>query len=114
MKPRPWTIEEDRIVFALWRDGISASEIAGEVGRTKSAIISRIHRIAPGTVGHALGTIQYARPGKGRGDPLSAEPTYKAKMRIWERARHAARMARQDSERELKVIPKIHSQSAQS
>lgn len=98
MKARPWTIDEDRIVFDLWSDGMSASEIGAEVGRTKSAIISRIHRIAPDTVGHTLGAIQYARPGSVRGDPLSAEPAYQAKMRIWERARKAARIARQASE----------------
>ena len=43
--PRPWTSAEYTRAINLWDLGMSGSEIARELGRTRNSVIGKIHRI---------------------------------------------------------------------
>jgi hypothetical protein len=43
---RPWSDDEDAIVKRMWADGKTGGEISAQLpGRTRSAIIGRVHRL---------------------------------------------------------------------
>lgn len=45
MGVRTWSTGQTITVRRLWRDGLSASEIATVVGKSRSATIAKIHRL---------------------------------------------------------------------
>jgi hypothetical protein len=45
MKPREWTPEETNLALSMWNDKVPAKQIAEKLGRTRNAIIGRMHRI---------------------------------------------------------------------
>src|SRR6266705_4759088 len=43
-----WTDERVELLKKLWADGLSASQIAGELGGiTRNAVIGKVHRLGP-------------------------------------------------------------------
>jgi GcrA cell cycle regulator len=41
-----WTDERVELLKKLWNDGLSASQIAGELGNvTRNAVIGKVHRL---------------------------------------------------------------------
>lgn len=62
-----WTDERVELLKKLWADGLSASQIAGELGGvTRNAVISKVHRL--GLSGRAKSPAS-PRPRKARGHP---------------------------------------------
>lgn len=57
-----WTDERIELLRKLWTDGLSASQIAGELGQvTRNAVIGKVHRL--GLAGRAkVSTSSVARP----------------------------------------------------
>ena len=54
-----WTEERVEMLKRLWQEGLSASQIAGELGGvTRNAVIGKVHRL--GLSGRVMSTI--ARP----------------------------------------------------
>jgi hypothetical protein len=43
-RPVSWTREEDETLYAMWRDNYTARLIALELGKTRSAVLGRMHR----------------------------------------------------------------------
>lgn len=71
--PGPWTEERVELLRKLWNDGLSASQIAGELGAvTRNAVIGKVHRL--GLSGRAK------NPPSGSGAPRAA-PTRKPSER---------------------------------
>ena len=47
-----WTAERVELLKKLWADGLSASQIANELGNvTRNAVIGKVHRLDPGVCG---------------------------------------------------------------
>jgi hypothetical protein len=44
-RPVSWTFQEDGILCALRQDGYTASMIAQEMGKTRSAVLGRLYRL---------------------------------------------------------------------
>lgn len=66
-----WTDERVERLKALWSEGLSASQIAAELGSvTRNAVIGKVHRL--GLSGRAKPQVQAARP------PVAAQPRVKA------------------------------------
>ena len=58
-----WTDERVELLKKLWSDGLSASQIAGELGEvTRNAVIGKVHRL--GLSGRAKSAGSSARPRK--------------------------------------------------
>ncbi|WP_034490753.1 GcrA family cell cycle regulator [Afifella pfennigii] len=54
-----WTEERTDLLKRLWQDGLSAGQIAGELGDvTRDAVIGKIHRLGLSGRGQPLSTIQ--------------------------------------------------------
>ncbi|MCB1473576.1 MAG: GcrA cell cycle regulator [Rhodobiaceae bacterium] len=67
-----WTDERVELLKKLWADGLSASQIAGELGGvTRNAVIGKVHRL--GLAGRAKST-RSATP-RPRAKPRAAKPT---------------------------------------
>lgn len=41
---QPWTPDEIEKLTGLLRDGLSASQVAGQIGKSRSAVVSYVHR----------------------------------------------------------------------
>ncbi|MBD8893137.1 GcrA family cell cycle regulator [Roseibium litorale] len=68
-----WTNERVELLKKLWTDGLSASQIAGELGGvTRNAVIGKVHRL--GLSGRAKTPAPAAKPRKARpaGQPSSS------------------------------------------
>lgn len=49
IKPMPWTEDRCELLVGLWKDGLSASQIARQLGGTsRNAVIGKIHRLGFG------------------------------------------------------------------
>ncbi|MEE4010713.1 GcrA family cell cycle regulator [Roseibium sp. FZY0029] len=60
-----WTNERVELLKKLWGDGLSASQIAGELGGvTRNAVIGKVHRL--GLSGRAKSTSSSAKPRRPR------------------------------------------------
>lgn len=99
-KNRVWTDEETKLVLDLWHEGKTSVEIGKTVGRTKSSVISRIHRPIPDYVPTKSSWRELGIPGmrrKIRNDKgeYGDVPGYLNRFSIWERARKGAREARE-------------------
>ena len=46
-RPPVWTQAEHDQMWRLWQDGHTAAHIAGIVGKSRSAVLGRIHRTRP-------------------------------------------------------------------
>ena len=58
-----WTDERVELLKKLWADGLSASQIAGELGGiTRNAVIGKVHRL--GLSGRAKARSEERRVGK--------------------------------------------------
>lgn len=72
-----WTNERVELLKKLWSDGLSASQIAGELGGvTRNAVIGKVHRL--GLSGRAKTTTTSAKPRRPR---TSAAPSNAAPKR---------------------------------
>lgn len=69
-----WTDERVELLKKLWADGLSASQIAGELGGiTRNAVIGKVHRL--GLSGRAKSSSSSAaRPRKARGSGMLRVP----------------------------------------
>lgn len=57
-----WTDERVEVLKKLWQDGLSASQIAGELGGvTRNAVIGKIHRLGMSGRGQPTSTIKRQR-----------------------------------------------------
>lgn len=83
-----WTAERVELLTKLWADGLSASQIAGELGNvTRNAVIGKVHRLglsgrtksggaAPKPKKAATSTTKTASPVKASvSEPVSPPPT---------------------------------------
>ena len=62
-----WTDERVELLKKLWADGLSASQIAGELGNvTRNAVIGKVHRL--GLSGRAKDKAASAAPQRPRRD----------------------------------------------
>lgn len=75
-----WTNERVELLKKLWGDGLSASQIAGELGGvTRNAVIGKVHRL--GLSGRAKSTSTSAKPRRPRAtstvssSPVPKKPT---------------------------------------
>lgn len=60
-----WTDDRVELLKKLWSDGLSASQIAGELGGvTRNAVIGKVHRL--GLSGRAKSTSSSAKPRRAR------------------------------------------------
>jgi hypothetical protein len=50
---QPWSAEDDALLNSLAGDGLSASQIATRMGRSRSSVIGRSHRIGGGVAGRS-------------------------------------------------------------
>jgi len=58
----PWTDERVEILKKLWQDGLSASQIAAELGGvTRNAVIGKVHRLGLSGRGQPTSTIKRQR-----------------------------------------------------
>ena len=92
-----WTDDRVELLKKLWADGLSASQIANELGGvTRNAVIGKVHRL--GLAGRAKSTRSSTpRP---RSKPRAAKPT----MRVPQFAGNAA--LRIDTAEEQAVVPR--------
>ncbi|WP_106751692.1 GcrA family cell cycle regulator [Pannonibacter carbonis] len=68
-----WTDERVELLKKLWSDGLSASQIAAELGGiTRNAVIGKVHRL--GLSGRAKAVAPTAKPRRAR-TPASAAPS---------------------------------------
>ena len=73
----PWTEERVELLKKLWQDGLSASQIAAELGGvTRNAVIGKVHRLGLSGRGKtsASGTPRARKP-RPVGIPTGAAPT---------------------------------------
>jgi GcrA cell cycle regulator len=71
-----WTNERVELLKKLWGDGLSASQIAGELGGvTRNAVIGKVHRL--GLSGRAKSTSTSAKPRRPRTSTVSSSPAPK-------------------------------------
>ncbi|OYX10611.1 MAG: GcrA cell cycle regulator [Rhizobiales bacterium 32-66-8] len=69
-----WNDERVELLKKLWSEGLSASQIAGELGGiTRNAVIGKVHRL--GLSGRAKTTAPAARPRKARPEVPASRPT---------------------------------------
>ena len=76
-----WTNERVELLKKLWGDGLSASQIAGELGGvTRNAVIGKVHRL--GLSGRAKTTVSSSKPRRNRssnpgrsGTPAGSKPS---------------------------------------
>src|ERR1044072_4071186 len=58
----PWTEERVELLKKLWQDGLSASQIAAELGGvTRNAVIGKVHRLGLSGRGQATSSIKRPR-----------------------------------------------------
>ena len=50
-RPPTWTDDEHSTLWELWNKGLSAAYIANVMGKSRSAILGRIHRTRSSNVG---------------------------------------------------------------
>ena len=76
-----WTDERVELLKKLWADGLSASQIAGELGGvTRNAVIGKVHRL--GLSGRAKTSSTTARPKRQqRGTNFGARPARSAQRK---------------------------------
>lgn len=68
-----WTAERVELLKKLWNDGLSASQIAGELGGvTRNAVIGKVHRL--GLSGRAKAPAQANKPRRNRPSAPAATP----------------------------------------
>ncbi|MFG1424034.1 GcrA family cell cycle regulator [Roseixanthobacter liquoris] len=68
-----WNDERVELLKKLWGEGLSASQIAGELGGiTRNAVIGKVHRL--GLSGRAKSTVPAARPRKARPEAPAHKP----------------------------------------
>ncbi len=68
-----WTNERVELLKKLWSEGLSASQIAGELGGvTRNAVIGKVHRL--GLSGRAKTTTTSAKPRRPRSNATTAAP----------------------------------------
>lgn len=68
-----WTDERVERLKALWAEGLSASQIAAELGSvTRNAVIGKVHRL--GLSGRAKPQVQTARPAAAQPRPKAVAP----------------------------------------
>lgn len=71
-----WTNERVDLLKKLWGEGLSASQIAGELGGvTRNAVIGKVHRL--GLSGRAKSSSSTAKPRRVRTASSAAQPTPK-------------------------------------
>jgi len=69
-----WNDERVELLKKLWSEGLSASQIAGELGGiTRNAVIGKVHRL--GLSGRAKTAAPAARPRKTRPEVPASRPT---------------------------------------
>ncbi|ODT73163.1 MAG: GcrA cell cycle regulator [Pelagibacterium sp. SCN 63-23] len=63
-QPAGWTDERVELLKKLWMDGLSASQIAGELGEgvTRNAVIGKVHRLKLSARAKPTNTAPRARP----------------------------------------------------
>src|SRR5690606_17187773 len=63
-QPMGWTDERVELLKKLWMDGLSASQIAAELGEgvTRNAVIGKVHRLKLSARAKPTNTTQRARP----------------------------------------------------
>ena len=77
-----WTDERVELLKKLWTDGLSASQIAAELGNvTRNAVIGKVHRL--GLSGRAKDAKPAARPQR----PVPARPPARPALRLPSRRR---------------------------
>ena len=78
-----WTDERVELLKKLWADGLSASQIAGELGGiTRNAVIGKVHRL--GLSGRAKSPSSAApRPRKPRSHMMRMRPPIRAATPRW-------------------------------
>jgi len=75
----PWTDERVEILKKLWQDGLSASQIAAELGGvTRNAVIGKVHRLGLSGRGQPTTTIKRQR----RAAPAAVRPRPRAPVTI--------------------------------
>lgn len=68
-----WTAERVELLKKLWNDGLSASQIAGELGGvTRNAVIGKVHRL--GLSGRAKAPAPANKPRRNRPSAPAASP----------------------------------------
>lgn len=68
-----WTDERVDLLRRLWEDGLSASQIASQIGGiSRNAVIGKVHRLG------LAGRVKAAASGNGRGRKASSEPEVEA------------------------------------
>ncbi|MBO6508636.1 MAG: GcrA family cell cycle regulator [Roseibium sp.] len=71
-----WTNERVELLKKLWGEGLSASQIAGELGGvTRNAVIGKVHRL--GLSGRAKSTSTSAKPRRPRANTPTSSPAPK-------------------------------------
>ena len=71
-----WTNERVELLKKLWGDGLSASQIAGELGGvTRNAVIGKVHRL--GLSGRAKSTSSSSKPRRPRAATTAGSATPK-------------------------------------
>jgi GcrA cell cycle regulator len=71
----PWTEERVELLKKLWQDGLSASQIAAELGGvTRNAVIGKVHRLGLSGRGQPTTTIKRQRRATGQ-EPRRARQT---------------------------------------
>lgn len=77
MQP-PWTAEETQTALKGWYEGLSASQIARQIKRTRNAVIGKLHRIGAPKRAAAHITPRPNNPYGRRGHPRRALEAFKA------------------------------------
>lgn len=99
----PWTEEETNRAADMWRQGITAKEIAKVVGRTPNAVIGRMHRLGLGNqLAMDTETGRVMRRGQIRSDRRDVNPSKKKVAQA--KAKLAAEKAKREEEEELKRL----------